>query len=535
MGWRRVLGIMSVVGVLCPGLAHAHAQAGGQPGSVARTENGPVRGLVHSDYTQYLGVPYAAPPVGGLRWRPPEPARDWRGVLDGTAPRSQCAQLALFASPESLSEDCLYLNVTVPRRVRHGTPVLVWFHGGSFLAGGGDIYDGRRLAAEGGIVVVTVNYRMGPLGFLALPSLSEEETGIQSGNYGLEDQQAALRWVRRNIAAFGGNPRDVTIAGQSAGAVSNCLHLASPTAAGLFQKAIAMSGSCTWELPTTSQAEADGSVFAAELGCADPETAADCLRGEEVADLLRAWPGGTPVIGGREFPVQPAEALRADRFAHVPLLLGNTLDEERFTVSLRYDGAGNPVTPADYPGIIRGTYGAAADQVLARYPLERFPTPGIALATVGSDSLPPLGTCEHLRAYRSFTARPFPVPVYAYQFADRTAPPLVDVPGFDEGAAHVTDVNYLFPQVFGPPLRQAQQDLARTIVRYWANFVRTGDPNGSGLPAWPRFRTSSDVLSLDLGPGGIHPVDIGAAGNCAFWDGVLHRERGLPRLPPRPR
>jgi para-nitrobenzyl esterase len=514
MNWRRVLGIMSVVGLLCTGLVPA-AAAG--PRDLAWTENGPLRGTVHADYVQYLGVPYAAPPVGRLRWRPPAPARDWHGVLDATAPRSQCAQLALFDSPETHVEDCLYLNVTAPRRVRPGTPVLVWFHGGSFLAGSGDLYDGRRLAAEGGIVVVTVNYRVGALGHLALPALSAEKAGVQSGNYGLQDQQAALRWVRRNIAAFGGNPANVTLGGQSSGAVSNCMHLVSPTAAGLFQKVIGASGSCTWQLPTAPQAEAAGTAFAAGLDCTDPATAADCLRGKEVVDLLRAWPGGTPVVGGREFPVQPAEGLRTDRFRHVPMLLGNTLDEERFTVSLQYDGSGNPVTAAQYPEIIRGTYGEAADGVLARYPADRYPTPGIALATVNSDALPPLSTCEHLKQYRLATARPFPVPVYAYQFADRTAPPLVDIPGFAEGAAHLTDMNYLFPQVYGSPLNADQQALARTMVRYWANFARTGNPNGRDLPDWPRFHHASDVLSLDLGRRGIHPVDVSAASHCAFW------------------
>ncbi|MFC7614379.1 carboxylesterase/lipase family protein [Actinokineospora soli] len=481
-----------------------------------------MRGTVHADYAQYLGVPYAAPPVGPLRWRPPAPAQDWQGVLDATAPRSQCAQLALFDSPETHSEDCLYLNVTVPRRVRPGTPVLVWFHGGSFLAGSGDLYDGRRLAAEGGIVVVTVNYRVGALGHLALPALTAE--GVQSGNYGLQDQQAALRWVRRNIAAFGGNPANVTIGGQSSGAVSNCMHLASPTAAGLFHKVIGASGSCTWQLPTAPEAEAAGTTYAADLGCTNPTTAANCLRGKEVVDLLRAWPGGKPVIGGREFPIQPAEALRTDRFRHVPMLLGNTLDEERFTISLVHDGSGNPVTATQYPEIIRNTYGEAADGVLARYPADRYPTPGIALATVHSDAMPPLSTCEHLKLYRLATARPFPVPVYAYQFADRTAPPLVDIPGFDEGAAHLADVNYLFPQVFGSPLNPDQQALARTMVRYWANFTRTGNPNGHNLPTWPRFHDASDVLSLNTGSQGIHPVNVATASNCDFWASVIPAE-----------
>ena len=477
---------------------------------VVQTDLGQVRGTVAEDYRLFQGIPYAAPPVGDLRWQPPRPAKRWQGILDGTAPRSQCAQLAVLGVPETHGEDCLYLNVTTPRRSHHA-PVMVWFHGGFFTSGSGAIYDGRRLAVTGDVIVVTVNFRLGPLGFLALPDLSAEHLGIQSGNYGLEDQQAALRWVRRNISAFGGDPGNVTIFGESSGSASVCLHLTSPTAAGLFDRAIGESGSCAnpqWDKQTAENA---GTAFANRLGCTD----AACLRAKPAGDLLHAWTGGGPAVGGREFPIQPPDALRQNRFQHVPLLLGNNLDEQRFGTSLQFDATGHPVTPEQYESIIRTSYGPHADQVLQRYPVANYPTPSIALATVRTDTGTPLSTCDNLTAYR-LAARQH-VPVYAYQFADRTAPPLVDVPNFDEGAEHGTELNYLFANVFGRPLTADQLTLADTMVRYWTTFARTGNPNGRATPHWPRFRDAGDVLSLDLGRGGIRPTDVAWASNCEFW------------------
>lgn len=504
-------------------LAGFAVPAAAEPGhhstqDVVQTDHGAVRGVVADEYRLFQGIPYAAPPVGDLRWQPPRPAAPWRGVLDATQPRSQCAQLAVLGVPETHGEDCLYLNVTTPRRTHGKAPVMVWFHGGFFTSGSGAIYDGRRLAVTGDVIVVTVNFRLGPLGFLALPALSQEHPGIQSGNYGIEDQQAALRWVRHNAARFGGDPGNVTIFGESSGSASVCLHLASPTAAGLFDRAIGESGSCSNNQLTKQAAETNGTNLAARLGCTDPGTAAACLRAVPAGDLLHAWTGGGPAIGGLEFPRQPVDALRQNRFHHVPLLLGNNRDEERFGTSLQFDATGHPVTADQYGQLLAATYGPHADEVLQRYPLTGYPTPSIALATIRTDHGGPLSTCDNLTAYRLAERR---VPVYAYQFADRTAPPLVDIPNFDEGAEHGTELNYLFPNVFGRPLTETQLQLADTMARYWTSFARNGNPNGSSngrqTPHWPRFHDARDVLSLDLGPGGIRPTDVGRASNCDFW------------------
>ena len=225
--------------------------------AVVNTRSGAVRGVVRGAYRVFQGIPYAAPPVGRLRWRPPQPAAHWKGIRDATRPGSPCAQLPLTVLPGgkailpgasnltgSTSENCLYLNVWTPARPTHPRPVFVWFHGGNDIYGAGSDYDGSKLAVEGGVVVVTVNYRLGPLGYLALPALSAQSPDHTSGDYGLMDQVAALRWVRANIAAFGGNPNQVTVGGQSAGAWAGCDLIASPAARGLFERAILESGTC---------------------------------------------------------------------------------------------------------------------------------------------------------------------------------------------------------------------------------------------------------------------------------------------------
>ncbi|HEU5473621.1 MAG TPA: carboxylesterase family protein [Actinophytocola sp.] len=488
-----------------------------RPPDLVITDRGPVRGVVQDDFRLFQGIPFAEPPVGELRWRAPRPAPRWTEPLDATAPRRPCAQPSSGGFPPVVNEDCLYLNVTTPTTRGHDRlPVMVWLHGGGFLNGTGAGFDARKLAVEGGVVLVTTNYRLGALGFLAHPELTGERPGIQSGNYGLEDQRAALRWVRGNAGAFGGDPHNVTVFGESAGGGSICAHLTSPAAAGLFHRAVSQSFSCAIPLVTGQQAEADGIAFAARAGCAD----LPCLRTKPAGDLLAAWTGGGLVIGGREQPLQPAEALRTDRFHHVPLLLGNNLDERRHFVGLQFDATGRPVPADQYGPLLRALYGPAAEHILQRYPLSRFATPSIALATVQTDAGFAVSTCDHLTSYRLATARPRPVPVYAYQFVDRTAPPLVDVPDFDEGAAHTVELPFLFPNLFGPPLNPQQQQLSTTMVKYWTNFAHHANPNGPHLPQWPRFRSSDDVLALGLGPAGIRPIDIAEASNCAFWESL---------------
>lgn len=281
MALRTVLRSLLAVAAFAA-FATAPASAAPPGTGLVRVDSGWLRGSVADDHVTYSAIPYAAPPVGERRWRPPVPPAHWAGVRDATAPSTPCPQAGVAGA-----EDCLLLDVTVPSDVEAGErlPVLVWLHGGGFSSGAAPEYDGTRLATTGRLVVVTVNYRLGALGFLSAPA-------IGGGNYGLMDQTAALRWVSRNAARFGGDPHEVTLAGQSAGARAVCGHLAAPMSRGLFHRAVIQSGACDNDVPTLATAQALGTRAMAELGC---ETAA-CLRTRTPADLLTTLRGvGQPV------------------------------------------------------------------------------------------------------------------------------------------------------------------------------------------------------------------------------------------------
>jgi para-nitrobenzyl esterase len=459
--------------------------------AVAHTDRGLVRGAVTNGLRTFQGIPFARPPVGSLRWQPPQRPGRWHGVYDATAPRSQCAQIApAYGGPTTYGEDCLYLNVTTPG-LRGNRPVMVWVHGGSNLTGNGAGYDATKLAGQGDVVVVTVNYRLGVMGWLG------------TGNYGLLDQQAALRWVRRNARSFGGDPGNVTLFGESAGAANTCANLASPPAKGLFHKAIPQSYSCTAPARTPESANTQATALMNAVGCADLA----CLRAVPSRTLLERFAAqgaaAGPVAGTRELPRQPAEALARGRFHHMPVMHGNTRDEMRLFVGLTYPAE---LTEARYRQIVTATYPDRAAAVLAQYP--PVPTPRIALSTIQSDHGTALSTCTHVAAYDLFARSG--VPVYAYQFADRTAPPLIDLPDFDEGAEHATELTYLWKDLLGP-LTPAQEALSATMVRDWTTFAHKGRPTAG----WPRYHSPADVLNL--APGAVAPVDVAARGNCAFW------------------
>jgi para-nitrobenzyl esterase len=511
---------LSLLGVLLAAGSAATALAGSSSAndSMVSTSSGLVRGTIAPDHRGYLGIPYAAPPVGALRWRAPRPVQAWSGVRDATRAGSPCPSLTGQPPQVTGSEDCLSLNVESPRESSGRLPVMVFVHGGGFANGSGADYDPTRLVTQGKVVVVTINYRLGALGFLDHPALDDP----YAGNFGLADQQAALRWVRRNIAAFGGDPGNVTLWGQSAGAFSTCAQLAAPGAKGLFDKAIVQSGPCGNALATRPAARRRGLTMAAKLGCADPKTAARCLRATSFADLTglgqdqvftvhRGIAGlpWLPVTGTPALPSQPLTALRRGQAADVPLIQGGTRDEMRAFVAATYDGTGNPVTAAAYPNIVRSLFGTEnAQAILAAYPLSRYRTPSLALASLLTDDGGMLGACSQLPADDAAVRR---APVFAYEFSEPTGFAIGDFPF---GAAHGTDLPYVLDGSYqgpNPPMPAGKQKaLADELVGLWTRFARTGSPG----PQWPRYDQGTAVsFSADR----IAPVDLGTEHRCAFW------------------
>ncbi|WP_433662217.1 carboxylesterase/lipase family protein [Nocardia sp. CA-128927] len=482
---------------------------------VVQTRSGPVRGKLSADTRSFSGVPYAAPPTGELRWKPPVAPAVWSQERDATKPGSPCAQTQLTGGLAG-SEDCLFLNVSTPRAgAAQQRPVLVWIHGGAFVFGNGAEYDPSRLVRTGDLVVVTINYRLGALGFLGHPGLAHEDG--QVGNFGLLDQQAALQWVHDNIAAFGGDPAKVTIAGESAGAMSVCDHLVSPRSERLFQGAILESGPC--ELQIDRQSAVDKSEqYATTLGCPGTDAAtAQCLRAIP-ADKLAATPlqytgaDGTglpgPVFGQPLLPEDPAAAFRAGKAAKVPVLIGANRDEyTSFAV-------GRTITADEYPRLLK-LFGPQADAVAAQYPLDGYPQPALAWSAVMTDHI---FVCPIADAMKSLIRTG---PVYAYEFADQNAAPLPGLPSpppFPFGASHAFELPYLFDLGQTPaPATQAQKDLSDKMIRYWSNFIRTGDPNGRGLPDWPRH-TGDQALVFD--PNKITTTDAARNHHCDLWSGI---------------
>jgi para-nitrobenzyl esterase len=486
--------------------------------TVVRTADGSVRGKIAGTTAEYLGIPYAAPPVGALRWQPPSPAAPWPGVREATSFAPHCAQPAFGAG--STSEDCLYLNVFAPADASdRNLPVMVWIHGGSLLTGESNDYNPAALVRNG-TIVVTINYRLGALGFLADSALASTPGG-PSGDYGLMDQQAALRWVQRNIGGFGGDPRNVTLFGESAGGLSVLAQLASPGARGLFQRAIVESG--TYSLVQQSQASADssGAAFVSAVGCAGNSAAntAACLRHLPVSTILDTEDTGGyyPNIDSAVLPRSISTALAAGQFSHVPVIIGTNHDEWRGFIGQDQLGGAPPVTAANYVADISSTLSLPASKasvVAKEYPLSSYSSPAVALGAVGTDAIfacPALVAEEDLSKY---------TPTYAYEFNDENAPNR-SLPsfGFPYGAAHTFELQYLFDlgnSTYPGTLSGPQQQLAQAMKQDWTNFAKAGVP-ASG---WPIF-TASDQQALSLVPPRPQlETDYAAEHHCSFWGTV---------------
>lgn len=485
------------------------------PAPRVQTANGSLEGsTAASGIRVFKGVPFAAPPVGGRRWQAPQPVMSWTAVRPARQFGPRAMQLPLFGDMNfrsaDVSEDCLYLNVWTPATTGpKRRPVLVYFYGGGFVAGDGSEprYDGEAMARRG-IVVVTVNYRLGVFGFLAHPELTQESPDHASGNYGFQDQAAALRWVRQNIAAFGGDPAQVTIAGESAGSISVSALMASPRSKTLFARAIGESGSLLSAGMTPrplAAAEQTGLAFGTSLGA--PSLAA--LRTLHAQRLLEATgkPGAPrfgPVLDGYFLTEAPTATFAAGQQAHVPLLVGWNSQEMGPQALL----SPNPPTVENYRQAVQQLYGDQAAQVLQLYPATTTAEAEQAATDLASDRFIAFSTWKWADAhgqtggqpvYRYLFAHPRPAPTLT--LGNATAPPVPPA----RGAVHSAEIEYALGNLATNkvyPWTPEDYRVSETMQRYFANFITTGNPNSAGLPAWPAARPGSagQFLRLDVAP-----------------------------------
>jgi para-nitrobenzyl esterase len=493
------------------------------------TESGPLKGIINGNISEFLGIPYAAPPVGVLRWMPPQPYGPFSGLFDASSFGSVCTQ------PGRGSENCLFLNVYVPNFKKNANkqggalPVMFWIHGGGLVTGAGSDYDPTPLVNQG-VIVVTINYRLGYLGFFAQAALDSE--GHDSGNYGLMDQQFAMHWVQNNIAAFGGDPSNVTIFGESAGGHSVYCNLASPTGAGLFAQAIAESGSylifdtffpqpivpLTVGETTGNGLVPAGNSVASGLGC----STAACLRDVSNTTLVSIEPGTLyAFVDGTLLTEAPEAAFASGSFNRVPVIAGTNHDEWRIFVADQYDFSGNPIlTLAEYNAAVIALWGPVLGPVVqVVYPYGAYPSGGVALGANGTDGIFACSARNGDELLSKFTT------TYAYEFNDENAPPTPPIPGltFPLGAYHSSELQYLFNVGFFFELNGAQQELAQAMVSYWTTFAKNGDPNSPSTPTWSPYTAVADQFQSLIPPTpGVEPSgSFNADHLCdAFWNQI---------------
>jgi len=471
---------------------------------IVETTRGSVRGMRDGDVIAWLGVPYAAPPVGDLRWDAPQPMPAWDGVRDARSWASSCIEITTAGTLIGGSEDCLYLNVWAPAHAE-GLPVLFFIHGGFNLNGaashvlaGERVYDGAYIAAHGPAVVVTINYRLGAFGFF---------THDGSGNYAHHDQLAALQWVHDNIAAFGGDPARVMVFGESAGGAATCTLYASPRAAGLMSAALVESAAC-FARANENSAELSAALATA-VGCAD----VTCLRAVpadriataasiDLADSFARWGA---IVDGDIVPEPPATAIEAGRHNRVPLIIGTTSNE--YSTLVRNFQRAPITTDAEYRDAVARFFPGYVDVVIARYPSTSYASPQQALITLLTDAFMTCPTRRTARAASTF--QPVRRYVFDHTYSNGSYTAL--------GAGHAMDLPFEFGNLdlagFMPSA--AERALSDAMIGYWVRFANTGDPNGAGAPEWPAYDAGDPALAFDdviASRRGIRTAE------CDFWD-----------------
>jgi para-nitrobenzyl esterase len=471
----------------------------------ARVTGGEAQGVVTDSISIFKGIPFAAPPVGDLRWKAPASVQPWKGIKKADAFGPACMQASgAMGNTAPVSEDCLYLNVWTPaKRPGEKIPVIVWIYGGGFSGGSTStpMYDGMGFAKKG-VVLVSVAYRVGPFGFMAHSELSRE-SGHGSGTYGLEDMIAGLRWVKTNIAQFGGDPSNVTIFGHSAGGMAVNMLAASPVTRGLFHRAICMSGGSFAPLQTSEQggiglgiptlklAESTGEDFLKKLGATDIK-AARALSAEEIQKSLGGGMGGglrfRPAADGYVIPKDLYSIYQARGFNDTPILIGHTSDELG-----SFGGRGKSITAAQFENQIRSEYGPYADAILSVYPHATDTEAAKSSKGLSRESTFSWSTWTWARMQsRQGKGKAF---IYYYDY---------HAPNVD-GSGHGSDVPYAFQTLSGGrggAPKPEDLKLSDIISSYWVNFAKTGDPNGPGLPKWPAFtENDQQAMVFDAAPG----------------------------------
>jgi para-nitrobenzyl esterase len=519
---RRVTYLASAA-LLVTMLTGGALAAGGDKPMRVKTASGVVEGTTGEspEVRAFRGIPFAAPPVGDLRWKPPQPVKAWEGVRQAVKFGPRCMQHPVFGDmafrSDGTSEDCLYLNVWAPASAgKEKLPVLVYFYGGGFMAGDGSEprYDGDSMARKG-VIVVTTNYRLGAFGFFAHPELTRESPHHASGNYGLLDQTAALRWVKENIAAFGGDPARVTIAGESAGSASVSAHMASPLSKNLIAGAIGESGAMLSSLGGVphAQAEQSGVDFAKSVN-ASSLAALRAMTTQQVMDATKAAQFGRfPLtIDGYFLTESPAVTFAEGRQSHVPLLVGWNSEEMTWQFLLR----GQEPTPANYEKVVRGMYNTNADEVLKLYPGASQDEVISSATDLAGDLFIAYGTWK----WSDVHGRTGTKPVYRYFYA-RPRPPMTPEMGNAtaglaggvvkgqnapvmppaRGAVHSAEIEYAMGNLSSNKVFAWTPDdfkVSKVMQEYFANFVKTGNPNGTGLPTWPTSNGGDTVQFMRI-------------------------------------
>lgn len=494
----------------------------GQSGDSVYVDGGLVRGTTSPSGIAFLGIPYAAPPLGKLRWRAPAPVEPWRGARLADRMPTKCAQLTGFLGAPRLvgQEDCLYLNVWVPPRGGAKLPVLFFIHGGGLIGGStSDAFiQGSRLAERGNVIVVTMEYRLGILGYLAHPSLSAETDYGGSGNYGLMDQVSALGWVQRNISAFGGDPANVTIFGESSGATSVCALVASPRTRGLFARAIMESSACLSQ--PKAEAEQEGVANAAKAGCpgTGPEVA-ECLRNRPLESVVLFPPSelltkqdfrrtsSLITVDGEWLPESPYRLIRKGKGQAVPLIVGNNAHEGFFFVPVYFNAEQLAAQMASLFGPL------STARIYARYPSGAYSDETERAQAIFADAMFECG----IRRLARYRAEGTSEPVFRYVNNYR-----IRVLGRPLPAAHVLELPFVFQNMAdlkGPFVSEEEREMETLFLNYWTQFARTGNPNSIATPNWEAYRAEADNAHVI---DSVSYVELGRhADKCDAWEEFL--------------